>query len=111
LDARSTAGRELIWLDVSRRGAQPWVQLSVMQNDGPASSGWLAWPQDAAAMAVRVDDGRTELLVGDSTLWTAPDRLREAPSLVRRASIGGAGMPVLQATGCGGQTISDREVQ
>jgi len=111
LDARSTTGRELIWLDVSRRGAQPWVQLSVMQNDGPASSGWLAWPQDAAAMAVRVDDGRTELLVGDSTLWTAPDRLREAPSLVRRASIGGAGMPVLQATGCGGQTISDREVQ
>ena len=87
LDARSATGRELIWLDLSRRGTQPWFQMSVMQEDVLASSGWLAWPSGEDAMAIRVDDGRAELVAGGALLWRAPGRLPDALSLVRRAPL------------------------
>ena len=113
LDARSASGRELLWLDLSRRGTQPWFQMSMIQEAGLASSGWMTWPQVEGGMAIRVDERRTELFFGDAVLWVGPGRLADSPHTLRRAPLRDAdvGAGLFKVSGCARQAHSDKGVR
>ncbi len=113
LDAHSATGERLLWLDLSRRGAQSWFQVSVMQADGLASSGWMAWPEGEDGMSIRIDDRRAELLSGRTSLWAAPGRLPDSLRSVSRAPLRhvDVGTGLFEVNGCDSQINSDTGVQ
>lgn len=113
LGAHSPTGDRLLWLDLSRRGTQPWLQLSVMQADGLASSGWMAWPEGEDDVSIRIDERRAELVSGGASLWTAPGRLPDSLHSVSRARLRGAdvGAGLFVVNGCGTQANSNTGVQ
>ena len=87
LEARSAAGDAVAWLDLSRRGNQPWLQLSAMTENGLSASGWTIWPEGERVLAIRIEDGRAALVAGQATLWDAPGRLADELSTVRRSAL------------------------
>ncbi|MDT8437623.1 MAG: beta-propeller fold lactonase family protein, partial [Wenzhouxiangellaceae bacterium] len=98
LEARSSSGRRLFWVDTARLGGRDWVRLATLEARSAENSGWHELPS-GAAVAVRVRHGTAALDIDNQTAWQAPSGLPEPVARIRTsaastsASCGASGQP------------------